>query len=309
MIIVDKNGTGQYEKIQDAIDNLCEIEELQTIYIKKGVYKERIVLKKRNVNLIGEDAEKTIITYDLGAFEILDDGIRRGTFRTATMLINTNNVRIEGITIQNSAGLGRDVGQAIALYAEGHEILIKDCKLLGSQDTLFTGPLPHHEYEKGGFVGPTEFAHRINGLQIYENCLIRGDIDFIFGSASAYFKRCEIFSQDIEQYPNGYIVAPSTATGQKYGYVFDNCNFTSNAPNGTVYLGRPWRHDAKTVLVECNIGPHIHPSGFDDWGKTESYDRFEFIEYNCMGLGAKLDCRISFVQTDLNKKNYTLEKI
>ena len=100
------------------------------------------------------------------------------------------------MTISNTAGFGEKVGQAIAVYAEGDRISFESCRILGHQDTLFTGPLPYKEIEKGGFKGPTEFAERKVGRQLYSSCYIEGEVDFIFGSAAATFEGCELFSLD-----------------------------------------------------------------------------------------------------------------
>ena len=108
------------------------------------------------------------------------------------MLANADRFTCRNMTIANSAGFGRDVGQAV--YAEGDRILFENCRILGHQDTLFTGPLPFKEIEKGGFRGPTEFSPRIAGRQLYRRCYIEGEVDFIFGSAHAAFDECELFS-------------------------------------------------------------------------------------------------------------------
>ena len=79
-------------------------------------------------------------------------------------------------------------------FAEREGIRVQNCRLIGSQDTLFTGPLPEKEKEPGGFRGPKEFAPRINGRQYYKNTYICGGVDFIFGSATAYFENCTLES-------------------------------------------------------------------------------------------------------------------
>jgi pectinesterase len=119
-----------------------------------------------------------------------------GTFRSYTMFIDAANVSLKNLTVENSAGAGPDIGQAIALYAEGEGISCSNIRLLGWQDTLFTGPLPPKEIEKNGFIGPKQFAERINGRQYYTSSYIEGDIDFIFGSATAYFDNCYIFQKN-----------------------------------------------------------------------------------------------------------------
>lgn len=309
MITVAQDGTGMFETIQEAIDSIQMLPE--TIYVKKGVYHERVEIKMPYLTIEGEDKANTILEYDYYANMMLTDDEKRGTFRSYTMLITANNFKCSNMTIANTAGFGTEVGQAIAVYAEGDKIEFDNCRLLGHQDTLFTGPLPNEEAKRGGFKGPTEFAKRIVGRQLYTNCYIEGEVDFIFGSAVAYFENCQIHSLNRNMEVNGYVTAASTYEYSPYGYVFNNCNFTSNCPPNTVYLGRPWRIYAKTVLLNCELGAHIKDEGFQDWNKPESHETVVYAEYNCSGEGYAPDKRASFVKqlTDEEAAEYTLEKV
>lgn len=205
--------------------------------------------------------------------------------KSHTMLVNSDRFTCRNMTIANSSGFGSAVGQAVAVYAEGDGILFENCRILGHQDTLFTGPLPIKEIEKGGFRGPTEFSPRAAGRQLYRRCYIEGEVDFIFGSAHAAFEECELFSLNCGNEINGYVTAASTYQGDEYGYIFRNCRFTSDCPSGTVFLGRPWRNYAKTVLLGCELGAHINPLAFHDWGKTEAHNTVIYGMYDCYGEG------------------------
>lgn len=309
MITVALDGSGDYTSIQEAVNAVTVLPE--TIFIKKGIYKERVEIFKPFLTLEGEDAKDTVITEGYYANMLMEDGSKRRTFRTYTLLINTDNVTVKNLTIENSAGLGKNVGQAIALYAEGDRLTFNHCRLLGCQDTLFTGPLPEKEVEPGGFTGPTQTKVRKNGRQLYEDCYIEGEVDFIFGSGTAYFENCEIHSLNRFEEINGYATAPSHPQGQTYGYVFNHCHFTSDCPDGTVYLGRPWRIYGQTVLIECELDGHIREEGFHDWNKADSHDACLFAEYNCSGAGYTPDKRASFVK-QLTKDEagfYTREKV
>lgn len=311
MIKVAKDGSGDFLSIQEAVNAIPEDGRAETIFIKKGIYEERVEIKKPNITLLGEDEKETIISKGYYALEVMADGYKRGTFRTYTVFIDAPHFTAEKLTFANIAGRGSKVGQALALYVEGDFATFKNCTLLASQDTLFTGPLPPTVIEVRGFVGPKEFSPRVNGRQYYENCTIRGDVDFIFGSATAFFERCEIFSQNIEQEVNGYVTAPSTPEGQTYGYVFHQCKFTSNCPPETVYLGRPWRNFAKAVFIECELGEHIKHEGFHDWNKKEAHETMLFAEYKNVGLGAQPGKREAYVKqlTDEEALLYTKEQV
>lgn len=308
MITVSKDGFGDFTSIQAAIDSITGPD---TIFIKKGIYKERVEIKKDYITLIGESATETVITEGFYANEIMEDGSKRGTFRSYTFLVNANYFSAFNLTFENSAGFGKDVGQAVAVYAEGDMLTFKNCRMLGHQDTLFTGPLPLHEQQAGGFVGPTEFSERRPGRQLYEDCYIEGEIDFIFGSATAYFKNCTLYALNRNEEINSYYTAPSTYKDQKYGYVFEHCFFTGNCPKQTTCLSRPWRIYAKAVLLRCHISNQVTEYGFHDWNKPESHDTVYYAEYQCDGEGYTPDKRSSFVHqlTDEEARQYTLENI
>lgn len=168
----------------------------ETIRISKGIYHERVTITTPGLTLCGEGVKETIISYGLYGFMPSPDIGKLGTFRSYTMLIDADRVTLRDLGIENTAGAGPDIGQAIALYADGDELCFDHIALLGWQDTLFTGPLPPKEIEKNGFIGPKQFAPRRNGRQYYHDCHIEGDIDFIFGSATAYFDHCTIYQKD-----------------------------------------------------------------------------------------------------------------
>lgn len=291
-----------------------------TIRLAGGTYREKLTIRRPYLHIIGESADTTVIAFDDYAKFIMPDGIKRGTFRSYTVFIDTHDVTMENITISNLASPRSKAGQAVALYADGDMLTFKHCRLTGMQDTLFTGPLPPAPYEPGGFTGPKEFAPRINGRQLYEDCYICGNIDFIFGSATAYFKSCHIEALNdgvIDHDADGsdicgYITAASTAKGQRYGYVFDHCRITSKAcPDGSIYLGRPWRNYAKAVFLDCSMDAGIHPAGFHDWKKQDAHTTVFYAEYNSHGAGASSDKRAAFSHrlTDKEAKDYTLEKV
>ena len=135
-------------------------------------------------------------TGGVGARQTHQDGRPVHTFRTQTVLVDGNSIVFDNCTFENTAGPGDKAGQAIALYLDGDDIVLKNCHMKGFQDTLFLAPLPEKEIEPGGFIGPKEFAPRTNRVFHFENCIIEGSVDFIFGGATAYFDSCDFVSID-----------------------------------------------------------------------------------------------------------------
>lgn len=265
-ITVAKDGSGDYTSIQKAINNAKAFpEKTITIHVKNGIYKEKVKIHEWNPNLviIGESKENTIITYD-DYFNKIGLG-RNSTFYTYTLLVEANNVQLQNLTIENSSG---EVGQAVALSVFSDEVVVINCNIIGNQDTLYASGI---------------------GKQYYKDCYIEGTTDFIFGSATAFFENCTIHSKK-----NSYITAASTPKRAKYGYVFKNCNLTADADVDEVYLGRPWRHYAQTVFINCILGEHILPVGWHNWSKPEAEKTSYYAEYENSGPGFQPQQRVKW---------------
>ena len=136
--------------------------------------------------------ESTRIVWGDGGRLPHPDGRPTHTFRSYTAFFRGIELRVRDLTIENDAGPGAKVGQAVAAYVDCSHTLFENVRLLGNQDTLFCAPLPEKEREKDGFLGPGRFAPRRPTAQYYRHCEIAGDIDFIFGGADALFEQCTI---------------------------------------------------------------------------------------------------------------------
>lgn len=312
-IYVNQDGTKDASTLAEAFALTQNIpaDFAVEVHIAAGTYIEKLDLERDNVTLIGEDAENTILTFDDYALFLMPDGIKRGTFRSYTIFVHGNHFTAKNLTFANTAGYGPKTGQAVAVYADGDRMTFENCRFLGRQDTLFTAPLPPTVVEWGGFRGPREHAPRDNGTHYYKNCYIEGDVDFIYGGAAAYFEECEIHSLTRGSDPDGYVTAASTPEGRPYGYVFNHCRFTSDCGPETVYLGRPWRSHAKTVIMNSWLGNHIKKEGWHDWGKEDAHILTFYAEYNNSGPGASPDTRVDWSHqlTDKEASLYTKENI
>jgi len=278
---VAKDGSGDFKYIQDAIDAM-RVYPLApiTLYIKNGVYNEKIELPATNTDVIfiGESVEKTIITFN--------DYSGRGkltTFTSATAKISGNRFRAENITFANSAG---PVGQAVALYVDADKAVFKNCRFLGNQDTIF--------------------AAGEQSRQLFQDCYIEGTTDFIFGPSTAVFQNCTI-----KEKTNSFITAASTTPGKKFGYVFLDCKILADTAATKITLGRPWRAHAKTVFIRCELPKEIVPEGWNNWGNPQNETTVFYAEYKCTGEGAATAQRAKWSKqlSDKEAKEYTLETI
>ena len=285
-LVVSRDGTGEFRTIDEAIE-VCRafMDYTKVIYVKKGVYKEKLIIPSwlTNITICGEDRDNTIITWDdhanikmpVGGLdsEAAVKGKPMGTFRTYTLKVQGSYITLKDITIENNAA---KLGQAVALHTEGDHILVQNCRLLGNQDTVYTG------------VGGTRVA--------FYDCYIEGTTDFIFGPSIAWFQNCEIHSK-----ANSYITAASTPAGQKYGYVFYKCRLTADKDVDKVYLGRPWRPFAATIFMDCELGKHIRPEGWHYWNNAKNEETARYAEYGNKGEGASTKNRVKWSK-QLSKK-------
>ena len=285
-LVVSRDGTGEFRTIDEAIE-VCRafMDYTKVIYVKKGVYKEKLIIPSwlTNITICGEDRDNTIITWDdhanikmpVGGLdsEAAVKGKPMGTFRTYTLKVRGSYITLKDITIENNAA---KLGQAVALHTEGDHILVQNCRLLGNQDTVYTG------------VGGTRVA--------FYDCYIEGTTDFIFGPSIAWFQNCEIHSK-----ANSYITAASTPAGQKYGYVFYKCRLTADKDVDKVYLGRPWRPFAATIFMDCELGKHIRPEGWHNWNNAKNEETARYAEYGNKGEGASTKNRVKWSK-QLSKK-------
>ena len=270
-IVVSRDGTGNFRTLQEAIESArAFMEYTVTIYVKNGVYKEKVIVPSwvENIDIIGEDRDKTIITYDDHA-----NINKMGTFRTYTVKVEGSDITFKNLTIENNAA---QLGQAVALHTEGDRLKFINCRILGNQDTIYTGAKFTRLY--------------------FKDCYIDGTTDFIFGPSTALFEDCIIHSKR-----NSYVTAASTPKEAKYGYVFKHCKLTAEPGVDKVYLGRPWRPYAYTLFIECELGKHIVLAGWHNWGKQSNEETARYMEYKNTGEGANASERVAWSK-QLTKK-------
>lgn len=269
-MVVAADGSGDFKTLQEAFMAVPDFRKNPTtIFLKPGTYKEKLVLpeSKTNVHLIAENAEETIVTYDDYASKKNKFGEEMGTTGSTSFFVFGDGFQAKNITFENSAG---PVGQAVAVRVDGDKVVFENCRFVGFQDTLY--------------------PHGRDSRQYYKNCYIEGTTDFIFGWSTAVFEDCEIYSKE----GGHYITAASTEEDADYGFVFINCKLTGDAPEESVYLGRPWRDYARTVFINTEMGDHIKKEGWHNWSKPEAEKTAFYAEYNSKGAGGNSNERVSW---------------
>lgn len=297
-LTVSKDGLGDFSTVQGAIDAVpVDNTEHVEIFIHDGVYKEVVTIPRTKpfIDLQGESANGTIITYDNYSGKEKPTGGTYGTSGSASVYLYADDFTAKNITFENSfdeSSVDVKNKQAVAVYTRGDRMSFKNVRFIGNQDTLYTN----------------------GGSQYFYQCYIEGDVDFIFGGARAVFEECEIFSLDRKSSTNnGYVTAASTLINEPYGYLFINSRLLSNAPDGTVHLGRPWHPGgnpdaiASVVFMNSYLGAHINPEGWTDMSGFSAADA-RFYEYQNYGPGAVIN-ESRRQLTDEEAKEYTIENV
>lgn len=301
---VAKEGPADFRTISEALAAMAAVEadacgaeaghrgaDAAVISIAAGIYREKLRIERPGVTLIGEGRDSTIISWDDHATKPLPSGEPMRTFNSYTLYVGSADFQARDLCVENSAGDGRAVGQAVACYVDADRAAFYGCEFLARQDTLCLGPLPANPLPKGlNAVHPVAIAKAGDESRpfrhYFRNCRIEGDIDFIFGSAAALFEDCDIISLERGETVNGYVTAPSTLPGQRHGFVFLDCRLGGNAAKGSVFLGRPWRASAKAAFLRCELGGHIAGYGWDNWDNPANERSAEFSEFGNRGEGA-----------------------
>jgi pectinesterase len=282
-LVVAQDGSGQFRTVQAAVDAVPNQSAGPVIIqLRPGTYHEKVVVPtlKTHIVLRGDAAASTTITYSDHSGT---NGITTPT--SYSVLVQANDFTAENVTFENAAGY--TAGQAVALHVEGDRAAFRHCRMVGNQDVLLLAA--------GG------------SRQYYQDCYIEGTTDFIFGASTGVFDHCVIRSKK-----NSFVTAASTPAGQAYGFVFMDCKLLADTTVAQkVYLGRPWRPNAKVVYLRCELGTHITPAGWDNWKNPENEKTAYYAEYRSTGPGARPAARVpwSHQLTAKEAKQYTLKQI
>jgi pectinesterase len=286
-LVVAKDGTGNYTTVQAALDAVPSKNKKRiTIYIKQGIYKEKLLLDstKNFVTLIGEDKFNTVLTFDDHTGKIAPSGKTINTRTSWSFKILADDFTAKNITFQNDAGF--NAGQAVAVESDGDRAVFKNCRFVGFQDVLFTAEDESRQY--------------------FENCYIEGTTDFIFGAATVWFEQCHIHSKK-----NSHVTAADTPKEKQFGYIFNDCVLTGDSSLHNVSLGRPWQPYSSVVYMHTYIGQHIKPEGWSAWNNNNNHLTARYAEYKNYGPSAATSARVSWSKqlTEEEAKKYTFQNV
>ncbi|CAN6848862.1 unnamed protein product [Brassica oleracea var. botrytis] len=272
-VLVAKDGSGDYRTVMDAVKAASGNGRF-IIYVKRGIYKEKVRIEKDEITLIGEGKDLTVIVGDdnaAGGSSVPD---------TATMTVTGDGFIARDIGIKNTAGPRGQ--QAIALSITSDQSVLYRCSISGYQDTLYAAAL----------------------RQFYRECDIYGTIDFIFGNAAAVFQSCNLILRrpsDVKAY-NVILANGRTDERQNTGFALHSCRILTDLDFSGVkhryssYLGRPWKKYSRSIVMETYIDDAIAEEGWAGWLNSgdEVLKTLYFGEFKNYGPKARVSKRVTW---------------
>ncbi|CAO2163175.1 unnamed protein product [Urochloa humidicola] len=284
--VVAQDGSGNFTTVSAAVEAApSESAARYVIYVKKGVYKETVDVKKKkwNLMLVGDGIGATVIS----GHRNYVDGYT--TYRSATVAVNGKGFIARDLTIENTAGPSKH--QAVALRCDSDLSVFYRCGFDGYQDTLY--------------------AHSLR--QFYRDCRVTGTVDFVFGNAAAVFQNSTFLARlPLPSQKNSVTAQGRLDANMTTGFAFQFCNVSAHddllaagagAGNGTevaaapptqTYLGRPWKEYSRVVFMQSYIAGVVRPEGWLAWDGEFALDTLYYGEYMNTGPGAGVGARVKW---------------
>ncbi|XP_037493158.1 pectinesterase isoform X1 [Jatropha curcas] len=324
--VVAKDGTGNYKTITDAIK--AATGSRFVIYVKSGVYNEKIRTNKDGITLIGEGKYSTIIANDDSVaggssmpdtatfskspllkfiklksissslhtlvpssktiFRISIGSVRK---RTEKQELKFSSSLVCRAAITGDGFIARDIGFQNTAGPQGEQALA--LYIASDKSVLY----------RCSIAGYQDTLYALALRQFYRECDIYGTIDFIFGNAAAVFQNCYLVLRRPSSHESYNVILANGRSdpGQNTGFSIQNCRITASSDFSPVkhnfksYLGRPWKQYSRSVIMESNIDDAISSRGWIEWPGAASYGKtLYFAEYANTGPGAQISNRVNW---------------
>ena len=284
-LYVDPLGRGDHTSVRAAV---TAAGSGWTLVVAPGTYRETVAVDRTRSEMtwIGasENPRDVVVVYDNAAGTPKPGGGTHGTTGSATTTVQADGFTARWITFANDWLRAdhpdiRDT-QAVALKVQGDRSAFHHCRFLGHQDTLYA------DSTALGTFARQYFAH----------CYAEGDVDFVFGRATAVFEQCHfrtLSRTDLAGAPYGFVFAPSTAGANPLGYLVTRSRVSSEAPDGYYKLARPWVPSSDTTarpmltVRDTRLGPGIDAvEPYANMSDSYPWQAQRFAEYRNTGPGA-----------------------
>jgi pectinesterase len=288
-LYVHPGGAGDHTTVRDAV--AAAAGSGWTLVLAPGTYRETVAVDSTRTEMTwlgaSGDPRDVVIVYDHANGTPKPDGSGTyGTTGSATTTVQADGFTARAVTFANdwlrADHPGTTGTQAVALKVQGDRSAFLGCRFLGHQDTLYADTM-----------ALTVFAR-----QYFRDCYVEGDVDFVFGRATAVYERCHFRTlnrTDLTAAPYGFVFAPSTAGADPHGYLVLDSRVTSEAPDGYYKLARPWVPSSDTTarpmltVRDTWLGPGIDAvAPYANMSDSYPWQEQRFAEYRNSGPGARI---------------------
>ncbi|MDX1940855.1 MAG: pectinesterase family protein [Saprospiraceae bacterium] len=296
-IVVAQDGSGDFKNIQEAINSLPDsIDNQRVIFIKKGIYREKIFIHKNHITLQGVSEKSVKIIYsearDIWRCAHPDD------WGTATINIKASDLVFENLTVINEYGFKmkeavvvdcpNDTSGKKVIRSDGHQmaframpgstrLIVKNCtfRALG-----------------GDTVSPWDVTE---GMYYFKNCTMEGGVDFYCPRGWAYAENCHFICHN----KNAAIWHDGSANPTAKT-VLKNCTFEGD---DGFKLGR-YHKEAQFYLIGCKFPENMADAPIYwvtsapnpiQWGERIYY-------YNCYRKGGDYNWHKNNIETSKVKE-------
>jgi pectinesterase len=267
-IIVAQDGSGQFSKIQDAIDSVpADNRQNIIILIRNGVYGEKLFIKKSFITLVGENRDSTRIVF-AELRKNWNQGHNGSDWGSAVINIDSlvTDLTIANLTVHNNYGsLYGSHDHQFAIRGGGTRVIIMNCNIIADGgDTL-------------------SLWNRQEGMYYHTHCYFEGWVDFVCPRGWCYITDSKFYGHNLSAsiWHDG-----STKRDQKFVIQYSSFDGVPSFP-----LGRHHR-DGQFFLLDCIFSrnmadcPIYHPVSPSSvpwiWGERHYY-------HNCHRDGGDYD--------------------
>lgn len=237
------------------------------IFLKNGTYdfgKTAKTTIPQHTSLIGESMDGVLI--------MNNPGVVSSSYQEKTPVLfidqNQEDVYLQDVTIRQARDWATktSAGQALALRQRSKHAMYKNVSMQGVQDTYY--------------------LNKADGTAYFEDCVMAGEVDFIYGDGTMWFEHCTLLPVS----SSAIITAPNTQPGYK-GIIFSNCTIDRHPEakgNVTGYaLGRPWGDSPASTYLNTTMLVQPVAAG---WKAMQNGLKLRFHEYGSVAAdGSKLD--------------------
>lgn len=292
-IVVSKTGKANFRTIQAAINSLSDSSSIaRLIYIKNGVYDEKIYIDKHQIILRGESREKTIIQQSIARDEWRCSN--PSDWGVATINVNGNDISLESLTVLNNYGFDHlaqpdksvdcpndsSGNQQKKIRFNSHQMALR---------TMNTTRLKAINCRFRAYAGDTVSPWNVqDGMFYFKDCIMEGGVDFYCPRGWAFAENCKFITH------SGDAAIWHDGSGNKDSKtVLLNCSFEGK-PNFN--LGR-YHRDAQFYLINCAFSKDmsnkdiflVPTDNVLQWGRRVYYYNCHKVDGNYAWFADNLD--------------------